>query len=119
MSQNILAQLRKAREVKVKIGALTFICKRPTDEEALRLNRDGADYCQISKEFVQGWEGVTEDHVLGGGGGTDPVAFDSVVWREWCVDRPDFWKPIGEAILESYTLHYTKLQEAEKNSLPG
>lgn len=115
MTQALLTQIRRAREIKVTVDQLTFICRRPTDEEALRLNREGSDYCQLSKEFVSGWEGVKESDIVGGAGSSDPVPFAKDLWSEWVVDRPDFWKPIGEAVLNAYTLHAGRLQEAEKN----
>ena len=96
----------------------TFISRRPTDVEALQLHRSEAEFHEIARDFVTGWDNVTENDIVGGGG-SDAVAFDKELWNEWCNDRPDFWRPIASAVLDAYTLHSKRLQDAEKNSQAG
>lgn len=118
MSNALLAQIRKRRESKVPVGKFTFLLRRPTDADMVDLAKRGAEYFEVASEFVIGWEGVTENDVIGGGG-SDVLPFDSRLWREWCADRKDFWDPIGEAAVEAYNFHKKELEEDAKNSQPG
>lgn len=113
MSAELIARLRKQREGRVTLGPFTFTFRRPTDVEMVAIGREGLDFPALAARYVVGWDGVT-DGAIAGGGGTNVVAFDAALWREWCADRPDFWQPIGTAIVEAYTLHQAALSEAAK-----
>lgn len=113
MSAELIARLRKQREGRVTLGPFTVTFRRPTDVEMVAIGRGGLDWSVLARDHVVGWEGVT-DGAIAGGGGTNVVAFDAALWREWCADRPDFWAPIGQAVLEAYTLHQAALGEAAK-----
>lgn len=146
MSDILIKRIRKNREFKKKVGAFTFLCRRPTDQEANDIKM-GETFPNICQRFVIGWENVTENDVIGGGG-TEPVEFDPVLWREWCADRKDFWSmckkhedelveavkqgkeppdndacqlcnPLPKAILDAYKTHTADMAAAAKNSLPG
>lgn len=100
----------------------------------------GITPCGITQRFVVGWEGVTEDDVVGGGG-SDVVEFDVSLWHEWCADRKDFWgpcarhldgsgtpeereqckdcAPLTTAILDAYKDYAKEMDGAVKNSQPG
>lgn len=112
-SAALIARLRKNREGRLAVEGFTFTYRRPTDVEMIGIGRAGLDWAQLAAQYVIGWEGVT-DGAIAGGGGTNPVAFDAALWREWCADRPDFWAPLGQAILEAYTLHQGALAAAAK-----
>lgn len=114
MSRELIARIRKSRETEVKIEKYTFIVRRPTDVEAVELSRGSAGPADVAQKHVIGWKGVTEDDVVGGGG-SDPVAFDVDLWREWCSDRPAFWAPIAEAALKAYEAHAKDQETAAKN----
>jgi hypothetical protein len=114
MSRELIAKLKKAREVKVTIGKFTFTARRPTDVEAIALHRGDGAFSTIAQDFVIGWDGVTEDDIIGGGG-SDPFPFAPELWREWCADRPDLWGPISNACLDAYREHAEKLTSIEKN----
>lgn len=114
MSKELIATIRKRRELTVKVGNITFTARRPTDVEAVSLHRNGSDYVEIARRSVSGWEGVTENDVAGGGG-TDIVPFSADLWSEWLDDRPDLWQPIAHAVLEAYRLHYERAQADGKN----
>jgi hypothetical protein len=118
MSNELLAKIKAQRQFKIKVGKFTFMARRPTDVEIVKITRDGAEWFEIATSFVNGWEAVTENDVVGGGG-SDAVRFDERVWREWCADRPDFWQPIGTAVLKAYETHSERTAELEKNSQPG
>lgn len=114
MTIDLIRRIRKQRELKVTVGKFVFIARRPTDVEAVELHRSSVTFADIAEKFVSGWENITEDDVLGGGG-SDSVEFDADLWREWCHDRPDFWEPIASAVLESYRLHASRLETEAKN----
>jgi len=114
MSQILIDQLRKQRELKIPVGKFKFFARRPTDVEAKSLRDDRADNSDMAMRFVTGWEIVTEDDIVGGGG-TTPVPFDAALWREWCADRPDFWSPIAMEILKAYKAHAEHIESIAKN----
>src|ERR1043166_7364319 len=104
MSNELLAKIRAQRQLKVTVGKFTFLARRPTDVEIVKLTRDGAEWYEIAAGYVNGWEGVTENDLIGGGG-SDAVRFDERVWREWCADRPELWQPIATAVMKAYDAH--------------
>lgn len=107
------AQIRKNRELKVTVGKFVFLCRRPTDVEALEIHQQGGGFALIAHRFVDGWENVVEDDIVGGATMT-PIEFDRDVWQEWCADRPDFWAPIAEGVLGAYTAHSEKRESSPK-----
>lgn len=113
MSKELINRIRKQREIKVPVGAFIFIARRPTVAEAVEISRENL-YTEITQRFVVGWENVTENDVAGGGG-TDKIEFTAELWREWCADRPEFWSPIANAVLEAYSLYSKQLDGAAKN----
>lgn len=117
MSQALIDRIRKQRQFRKVVGGFTFICRRPTDQEAGEIDR-GATFCDIAQRFVVGWDGVTENDVAGGGG-SDVLEFDALLWREWCADRKDFWSPLAQAVLDAYTEHAKDMDLAAKNLQPG
>ncbi len=115
MSNSLIARMRKNRELKVTVGKFVFNCRRPTDVEAIQIYRGNQSaFDQIAAEYVIGWEGVTDNDIVGGGG-TDPTPFDATLWAEWCADHPEFWGPIATAVMEAYTLHRDAIEGAQKN----
>ena len=114
MAKDLLARIRKNREQKIAIGTFTFVLRRPTDAEMVELHRGNVGPAEVAQRFVIGWEGVTENDVVGGGG-SDPLVFDAALWREWCGDRMDFWTPLAEAAFEAYRAHAETLEVAAKN----
>lgn len=113
MSAALITRLRKQRELKVVVAGMTFIARRPTDVEMVAISRAGIDVSEIAARHVIGWDGVTEN-AIAGGGGSAVVPFDAELWREWLADRPDFWLPIGNAVLEAYGLHQRQMDDAAK-----
>lgn len=111
-------RIRKNREISVPVDKYKFTARRPTDVEALALYKGDGAYSSVAADFVVGWEGVSENDVVGGGS-PDPIPFSPELWREWCADRPDFWEPIADAVLAAYRQHAEKLASAAKNSPAG
>lgn len=114
MSRELIARIKKSRETEVKVDKFTFIIRRPTDVEAVALSRESTGPADVAQKFVVGWKGITEDDVVGGGG-SEPVAFDVDLWREWCADNPAFWAPIAEAALKAYEAHAKDQETSAKN----
>lgn len=110
----LIERMRKQRELKVTVGKFVFFARRPNDVEALELHQEESTFAAIAQRAVIGWENVVENDVVGGGGNS-PLSFDEKLWREWCADRPDFWKPISERVLEAYELHAKEIEAAGKN----
>lgn len=114
MSKELIARLRAQRELKVNVGKFVFIVERPTDAAIMDQQRRQLSNFEMVCEQVRGWQNVSEDDVVGGGG-TDAVVFSPELWREWASDRVDFWGPIAEALLAAYTEHARGLETVEKN----
>lgn len=109
----LIKRLRENRKGKVTVGKFTFTYRRPTDREAAEWYRSGAKDADIYLNYVSDWGDVTEDDVIGGGG-SDALAFDLGLWREWVVDRTDFWEPIVIAVIGAYREHQKSMEDAEK-----
>jgi len=117
MSDVIAQKLRKARRATVEVDGHVFTIRRPTDAEADRINLQRPSSVQICREFVCGWGETVTERTLGvPSGSSDPVPFHESLWREWVDDRPDFWAPIYDAIVEAYNAHHTSLVAAGKLS---
>lgn len=118
MSPDLLNQLRRNRELRVKVGKFTFICSRPTAYEFIGVQASaavgGQKVAEIAMKFVTGWEGVVEDDIVGGGGQV-VVAFDADLWRDWCAERSDFWGPIFDLLYTEYTKRQNQLEGAKGN----
>ncbi len=106
MSKVLIERMRKQRELEVKVGNFTFIARRPTDAQLIEVGRN-IDLCE---KFVIGWNGVTENDIIGGGG-TDPIPFSAALWAEMYGDHPEFWEPIAAAILAAYQAHAASAAE--------
>lgn len=116
MSKEIITRLRKAREVRITCGAFTFIAIRPTDLDMVAVMALGGDE-QIRRclDFVIGWDGVSENDIVDGGGATEPIPFTVDMWRAWSADRMEFWNPISEELFDAYNKHLAANGNAAKN----
>lgn len=109
------ARIRKNREIRETVDDRTYILRRPTHVEMAAIVREGKTTdADIAIEFCIGWEGVTE-HDLVGGGGTDLVPFDELVWREYISDRPQLWPTLANRVIEAWTAHKDALAASTKN----
>ena len=107
-------RMRKAREFSREIGGFNLVLRRPTDEEAATVFRDQVSPIHVAKQFVVGWDGVTEAQLVRSGG-EDRVPFDAELWAEVVVDRPDLWEPITLAITEAWSNHNDGREQRAKN----
>ena len=114
MNLDLINQIKKSRQGTIKIGTCTFIYSRPTDAEAITVSKGTLSDYDVARMFVIGWTDVKASDILSSAG-SDPLEFDSSLWAEWLADRPDFWKPISDRVIESYKLHVERLKDAAKN----
>lgn len=108
---SLIEKLKKARETGVEVGNFRFTIRRPTDQEAIKL--ESITYIEIAQRFVVNWSGVKEMDIIPGGDGKD-VPFDAELWREWCADKPEFWEPLAMAVVDSYQDHIKSLDDSKK-----
>lgn len=114
----LIEKIRQARVVRVTVGAMVFIAKRPTVEEFASIYRDGLKDPDIARKYVTGWEGVRECDLFKGGG-DDVITFDADVWAEVIGDHPKVWGEIAKCLLAATQAHIKSLGEAEKNLTAG
>lgn len=112
MPSALIDKIRRAREQRVPVGAHTFVVRRPTDLEMIRLQQSVSAEAML--QFVVGWEGVTEGDVVNGGG-PHPLPFDADVCAEWLADRMDLFGPVVAAITTAYQAHQRAQDAAVKN----
>lgn len=107
------ADLRAQRRVEVEVGKFTFICRRPTQGDAMRfgLNRDST-VLDFARNLVDDWKGVTEFDVFGTGDSEKPLPWDKELWLEWLDDRGDFWVPIADKVCDAWVKHSEGVKEA-------
>jgi hypothetical protein len=105
-------KIRRAREMRVEAGGFTFICRRPTDIEMLRITQAGDVAAFIP--HVIGWEGVTENDICPGSS-TEPLAFDAAACAEWLADRQDLLGRVMNKLRDAWADYKKQLEAAGKN----
>lgn len=114
MSADVIAAMRRAREGFTELDGFRFTWRRPTVAEATALYMADAGDIDVARKFVIGWSGIHESDLVPSGG-ADAVAFSAELWDEWLADRPQWWKPLSDAILGAYRAYSESLKAAEKN----
>lgn len=110
MSKSLIEKIKKAREQRVDAGGYSFTIRRPTDMDMLTLRNQAPTQGDIMHRYVTGWSGVLENHVVPGGS-SDQVPFDSDLFIEWVSDRPELWRPLTDAIMQSYEAHFKEVAD--------
>ncbi len=110
---SLIDKIRRAREVSVEAAGKQYTIRRPTDEEAITISRDGGSLLDVVKRFTIGWSLQEIDLIPGG----SPVAvpFDAELFAEWVADQPQVWEPLGNAIMDAYKAHIERREAAAKN----
>lgn len=114
MSNSLVEKIKLARVLRIKVGAMTFLARRPTVEEYSILARDATRDPDIARKFVTGWEGVREVDLFAGGS-EDQIAFDADLWNEAVGDLPKVWGKIVTDLIVATNDHIKKLGDVEKN----
>jgi len=107
-------QLRRTRQFPIEIGKFEFTAVRPTVKEALEIQHEGTSPLEVARKFVVNWKNVTEADVLPQGT-TDELSFDRELWSVWLDDRPDFWLPVYNGVLNAYSRYTEKREDLIKN----
>lgn len=102
MSQQLIDQIRKRRQVRVTLGSITLTFCRPTDLEVAGAGRFTKK--DLLTDFVESWEGVLERDILPGESDA-AVTFSAELYGEWIADHPEHWDAISGAILDAYKQH--------------
>ena len=110
----LLDKLQASRETWVDTGGFSFKLRRPHALALQRMRDDNLISGEVVINVILDWKNVKESDVVPGGG-SDPVPFESALWREWISDRPELWSDIMEALTASLTAYTTRLGQAEKN----
>lgn len=113
MSAELIKQLKKAREVRVPSGDLTFVITRPTDNDILVDSRTTLSELDYMTKYVVGWEGVTARHIVASAE-PDPIAFDKTLFKEWIADKTEHWEAIITGITNALIAHREKVLEEQK-----
>lgn len=85
-------RLRKARQIEIKVGGVTFTAMRYTGEQWSQYVRDDTTTAEICRRHVIGWSGVKEKDIFGEG--DKAVPFDRELFNEAIADRLDWAKAI-------------------------
>lgn len=109
---SLIDKLRAARQFQVTQDGHVYTLRRPTDAEAVSLN--AATGLGLVQRFVTGWDHTELSLGIPGGSGA-PVAFDADLWGEWVADQPHLWEPLAAAIIDAYTAHAARREDAAKN----
>ena len=118
MSKILLQQLRKQRELKIQLtNKLSVTARRPTQLQFEEIREKGR-YADLGKRYIIGWDGFTENDIVGGGG-TDKVPFDEELWGDWFEDHSEHWMKIATSVIDAYNAYNKSTEEAAKNSQPG
>lgn len=104
-------KIRRARETVIEANGRRFTVRRPTDEEMAGLA--DASLIDVARRFTIGWEFTEIDLVPGGS--AVPLPFDADAFGEWIADQPEYWLPLGEAVMAAYKMHIDRRESAVKN----
>lgn len=120
-NEQLIAQLRKAREFEVTVGHITFYGECPTYSKLMRIinstEDDSADAVMAFKA-VKNWIGATEADIIAGGDSGKELEFDRKLFEEVLFDRADWWKPISMEITKS-VMARQMVKETEAKNLPA
>ena len=120
-NEQLIAQLRKAREFEVTVGHITFYGECPTYSKLMRIinstEDDSADAVMAFKA-VKNWIGMTEADIIAGGDSGKELEFDRKLFEEVLFDRADWWKPISMEITKS-VMARQMVKETEAKNLPA
>lgn len=107
-----LSDLEKQRRIEVTVDKWTFVCRRPTAVDFARMAAtQSVEPFEFCRRFVVGWKGVTEKDVFDEGTDAE-IEFELPLWQAWVDDRPDFWGPIANTLLDAYRAHKGQVDDA-------
>lgn len=109
---SLIDKVKKARQIVVPQDGFSIIVRRPTDLEWYEL-RGQIEPRQVL-QFIDGWDKVTEAHIVNGGD-PHPLPFDKEVAVAWIEDEPELLGAVIQAVIDGYTQHAAARDQASKN----
>lgn len=109
---SLIEKIKKARQIPVPVRDFMIIVRRPTDLEWFEIK--GRINPRQLLDFVDGWDKVTEGHIINGGD-PHPVPFDLDVAKAWLEDDPQLMGQVIQAVIDGYEQHAAARGEAAKN----
>lgn len=111
--------MREKRQFKVQLNdKLSVILQKPNRLELL----SAANFFELFGEnggnvykYVIGWQGFTEEILMGGAGGSDEVEFNSDLIEEYLKEAPDHVFILFKSLCESIADDNKKTEVLEKN----
>lgn len=104
-------KIRKSREQWVDVGKYKFLCRRPTQFQAVQWWR--LERSLFLSHCVVGWN-VLENEIISSGSAL-VAEFDEDAFREWIEDRPELMGAVADKIVEMINAHHEKMETLEKN----
>lgn len=115
--ERLLAQRESWVELEPAAGGLParrVRIRRPPETEFHVLGQ-GVEAHHL-RQFVVGWDGITEADVLGAAvGASDPLPFDANLWVELARDRADWYRTTAHALIDAITAYLNQKAAAAKN----
>lgn len=114
----LVEKIRQKRRFEVQVDHITFTGSLPTTEQFFVYGREYVTDAEIARKCVDGWQGITEADLIEGGR-DESVAFDKELFNEVIGDKPEWWRPISDLVLDRFRLRAAEKENKEKNSRSG
>lgn len=114
----LVEKIRQKRRFEVQVDHITFTGSLPTTEQFFVYGRESVTDAEIARKCVDGWRGVTESDLIEDGG-DDVIAFDKELFNEVIGDKPEWWRPISDLVIDRFKLRAAEKENKEKNSQSG
>lgn len=116
----LVARMRAQRSIHIELlPGVTVTALRPAEGEMPEFMRllDARDAYAVCTRWVTGWDGMTEERLLGAGvGGQIAVPFDPAVWAEAVLDHRDWLTTICTEMVKAVNAHGTAKAVAQGKS---
>lgn len=114
----LIEKIKKSRRFSSEVDGLVFSGTLPTREQFFLFGRDGLTDAELARKVVDGWDFVTEAHLLDGGS-NDIVPFDKALFDEVIGDKQEWWRAIADTVIVKFNDASDKKDAPEKNSRAG
>lgn len=121
---DLIAQLKAARALEVKVGHITFIGECPLYAKLMGIiakckdSSNSAD-AEMAALAIIDWQGVTQADIIPGGDPEVLVPFSRELFDTVIRDRVDWWTAISQKITESVMARQVQKEAEIKNSPAG
>lgn len=115
---SLIEKIKQSRRFRVECEGVVFVGSLLTREKFFLMGRDGFSDAELARRMVDGWEGVTEAHLVEGGL-DELIPFDKELFDEIIGDKQSWWRAIADFCIAKYNETNDKKEAAEKNSRSG